>query len=395
MEDASLPAHEAQIARVLVAPDKFRGTLTATEATEILASSFEQVGPGVVVTRHPVADGGEGTVELALAAGFTAATVHVTDPMGWVVEAKYAIDGKGTAVLELAQAAGLGLLRARPTTRTASASTTRGVGEMLLDSFDRGVTRVVLGVGGSASTDGGAGFLQALGVRILDAAGNDVPPGGIGLNSAATVDFSGLDPRLADIELVIACDVDNPLTGPEGAAFMYGRQKGANTGMLAKLDQSLEHWADLVGAELGRDPRLVPGAGAAGGTAFAALAVGAQLSSGVAILAELSGLSQLIEDADLVVIGEGSLDAQSLRGKGPIGIATLARSHGVPVVAVVGRTTLDEEQIRAAGISRVYALGAFEARPEVCMSEAPRVLRLAARQAAADWYSRQTEPPRS
>lgn len=373
---------------VILAPDKFKGSLTAEEASDVLARAINSISPHCRILRHPVADGGEGTVKLALANGFSPVAVQVTGPLGQPVEATYAMNGAGTAVLELAEASGLALLPGKPDVQTAGKSTTRGVGEMLKDALDREVRRIILGVGGSASTDGGAGLAQALGVRITDAAGMEIAPGGEGLHAAAQIDLSGLDPRVRAVDLILACDVDNPLTGEDGAAAVYGPQKGADARTVEELGRSLRHWARLVARTLGRDLSLVAGTGAAGGAAFAALAIaGARLCSGVEVLTELTTLGPALREADLVIVGEGSLDEQSLRGKGPVGIAALAKRHGTTVVAVVGRTTLGEAQIRTAGLDRVYALTDFEPMPEVCMREAPRLLGEAAEQIARDWLS--------
>ena len=376
---------------VVVAPDKFKGSLTAEEASEVLARAIKFVSPHSRILRHPVADGGEGTVKLALANGFSPVAVQVTGPLGEPVEATYAMDDAGTAVLELAEASGLALLPGRPNVQTAGKSTPRGVGAMLKDALDRGAGRIILGVGGSASTDGGAGLAQALGVRITDAAGTEIAPGGEGLHSASEIDLSGLDPRVRAVDLILACDVDNPLTGDDGAAAVYGPQKGADARTVEQLERSLRHWARLIAHTLGRDLSLVAGTGAAGGAAFAALAIAeARLCSGVEVLTELTTLGPALREADLVIVGEGSLDEQSLRGKGPVGIAALAKRHGTAVIAVVGCTTLGEAQIQTAGLDRVYALTDFEPLPEVCMREAPRLLGEAAEQIAHDWLSRTT-----
>ena len=370
--------------RVVVAPDKFKGSLTAAEAAQALADGFRAAAPYAEVVCHPVADGGEGTVALALAHGFDPVTVRVRGPLGEEVEATYAVRGVA-AVVELAAAAGLALLPDGPGAGTARRASTFGVGQLLRHALDRGARRVILGVGGSATTDGGAGMVEALGGRVLDPDGRDVGPGGVALLGAASLDVDRLDRRLREVELLVACDVDNPLTGPAGAAAVYGPQKGADPALVELLDRALGHWADLVAAAVGRELREVPGAGAAGGAAFAGLAVlGGRLAPGIEVFAALGGLADAVAEADLVVVGEGSLDEQSLRGKGPVGIAALARKHGVPVVAAVGRSTLDEAQWATAGFDRVHALTDLAARGADSMRDAARLLRAVGSRIAED-----------
>jgi len=353
--------------RVVVAPDKFKGSLSAGAAAGALARGLRRAVPGVRVVEHPIADGGEGTVEMALAHGFRPVSCEVTGPLGRPVTAHYAVRDD-TAVVEMAAAAGLGLLPDGPDDDTARSATTYGVGELLRDALDRGAHRLVLAIGGSATTDGGRGMAEALGARIGE-----------------RLDLSGLDPRLAESSVVVACDVDNPLIGPWGAAAVYGPQKGAGPATVALLDRALGHWADLVAAATGRDLRELPGAGAAGGLGFGAAALlGAELRSGIDLLLELSGFAQAAAGADLVVVGEGSLDAQSLRGKGPVGVAAVAARAGTPVVAVAGRCTVSAEQLHAHGIDAVYPLTDLEPDPARSMSRAAELLETTAGRIAAD-----------
>jgi glycerate 2-kinase len=371
------------VRRVVVAPDKFKGSLTADEVADIVIDACSAGSPGTAFVRQPMADGGEGTVAVALATGFAPVEVRVAGPLGEPVTATFALRAE-VAVIELAAAAGLSLLPGPPDARTASAAGSGGVGELVRAALEHGARRIVLGVGGSASTDGGAGLVRALGVRVSDAAGRDVRTGGAGLARAATLDRSGLDPRISATDLVVACDVDSPLTGPTGAAAVYARQKGADDAAVLVLDAALERWADLVAASTGHDHRHDPGAGAAGGVAFAAMALlGAEPARGVDVVAGLTDLDARLADADLLIVGEGSLDGQSLHGKGPIGLA--ARAGTVPVVAVVGRNLLSAEQWRGAGLSAVYALTDLEPRPEVCMREAAALLRELTGRLAGDW----------
>jgi glycerate kinase len=367
------------VPRVFVAPDKFKGSLTATEVAAAVARGFTAGRSDVEVSCLPVADGGDGTLAAALAAGFEAVPVTATGPTGEPVETAFARRGD-VAVVEMADVSGLARLPGgRPAARTA---TSRGTGEVVAAALAAGARRVVLGIGGSATTDGGAGLLQALGAELLDADGGPIGPGGAGLERLARVDVSGVAAALGGAEVVVACDVDNPLTGPTGAAAVYGPQKGADPHDVVYLDRCLTRLADAVADATGRDLRDEPGAGAAGGVGFAALAVlGAQLRPGIDLLLDLLGFERLVAGADLVVVGEGSLDEQSLRGKAPVGVARRARAAGVPsVVAVCGRRDLDDAALREAGIDAAAALTDIEPDPDRCMAEAgPLLERLAQR----------------
>lgn len=363
------------VVRIVVAPDSFKGSLSADRAAAAVAAGILRALPGAEPVLRPVADGGEGTVAAALRAGWSPRTAEVTGPDGRPVDAVLALRG-ATAVLELATAAGLGLLD-RPAPMTA---TTRGVGELVRHALDAGAERIVLGIGGSATTDGGAGMLQALGLRLLDAHGADVPPGGGGLAALDRIDPSGLDPRLARIEFVVASDVDNPLTGTTGAASVFGPQKGAAPGQVAVLDAALGRYAAVLARDLGADVAAVPGAGGAGGTAAGALALGASLVSGAGLVCDLVGLSDALAGASLVVTGEGSLDAQTLRGKAPAEVARRAREARVPCLALAGRVALDADELAAAGFAAAHALTEVEPDLDRCRAEPERLLaELAAR----------------
>lgn len=364
--------------RIVVATDSFKGTLTAAEASDAVARGLLRARPDAEVLTRPVADGGEGTVAAAVRAGARPVTTTVGGPDGRPVRAAFAVDGT-TAVVELAAAAGLGLLDGpAPTT-----ATTRGVGELLLAALDAGARRIVLGLGGSATTDAGAGLLQALGVRLLDAAGNDVPPGGAGLAVLDRIDAGGRDPRLRDVTVEVATDVDNPLTGPDGAAAVYGPQKGATPEQVAALDAALQRFAAVVRRDLGTELEGRPAMGAAGGTAAGVAAVlPCSVASGAELVADLVGLAAALAGADLAVTGEGSLDAQSLRGKAPAVVAARARAAGVPCVGLAGRVGLDPADLAAAGFTAAHAmtevagLARCLAEPAVVLEElAARVLR--------------------
>ncbi|MER7181029.1 glycerate kinase, partial [Streptomyces hyaluromycini] len=322
---------------MLIAADKFKGSLTAVQVAERVTAGLRRIVPGLDVEALPVADGGDGTVAAAVAAGFERHERAVAGPLGQEVTAAFALRG-GTAVVEMAEASGLQRLpRGVFAPLTAS---TYGSGELLRAALDAGARTIVFGVGGSATTDGGAGMLSALGARFLDEEGEPVPPGGGGLADLARVDLSGLDPRLSAVDLVLASDVDNPLTGPKGAPAVYGPQKGASPDDVAALDEALTHFAKILEAEAG--PRAVeyataPGAGAAGGIGYGALLLGARFRPGIEVMLDVLGFAPALERAALVITGEGSLDEQTLHGKAPAGVAGAGRPRGAGGVGGWGR----------------------------------------------------------
>ncbi|MFJ8695842.1 glycerate kinase [Streptomyces roseolilacinus] len=375
-----------EAARVLVAADKFKGSLTAVQVAERVAAGLRHVVPGVRVEALPVADGGDGTVAAAVAAGFERREVRVTGPLGEPVTAAFALRD-GTAVVEMAEASGLQLLPDgvfAPLT-----ATTYGSGELLRAALDAGARTLVFGVGGSATTDGGAGMLAALGARFLDADGEPVGPGGGGLRDLATADLSGLDPRFADVELVLASDVDNPLTGPKGAPAVFGPQKGATREDVAVLDAALVRYVEVLEKAVG--PRAAeaaasPGAGGAGGIGYGALVgLGAGFRPGIELMLDILGFTEALGRATLVITGEGSLDEQTLHGKAPAGVAAAARAAGVEVVAVCGRLALPPEALGRAGIRRAYPLTDLEPDPARCIAEAGPLLERAAADIARDF----------
>jgi glycerate kinase len=364
--------------RVVLAPDAFRGSMTAVEVVDHLAAGITAVRGDVRVLRCPVADGGEGTLDAALGAGFSRIPVRATGPSGRPVDTAIAVR-EGIAVVEMADACGLVRLGDRPLNPLGASS--RGAGELVRAALDAGCHKVILAVGGSASTDGGAGMLEALGARLLDADGIAVSPGGAGLTQLSKVDLSSLDRRLASTKIVLASDVDNPLLGPDGAARVYGPQKGATDADVTLLEKALSRWADLV------DPASaeLPGAGAAGGVGFAAMAVlGARMRPGIDVVLDLVGLRDLVEGAALVVTGEGKLDVQTLRGKAVAGVAGVARAFRVPAVAVCGTRTLEPDGVAALSLRRVYALSDLEPDRQRCLAEAGALAERVGRRIAAD-----------
>ncbi len=373
--------------RVLIAADKFKGSLTAVQVAERVTAGLRRVVPGLDVAALPVADGGDGTVAAAVAAGFERHERLVAGPLGQEVTAAFALRGD-TAVVEMAEASGLQRLpRGVFAPLTAS---TYGSGELLRAALDAGARTIVFGVGGSATTDGGAGMLAALGARFLDEDGEPVPPGGGALAGLARADLSGLDPRLAAVDLVLASDVDNPLTGPKGAPAVYGPQKGASPDDVELLDAALANFAKVLETEVG--PRAAeyaaaPGAGAAGGIGYGALLLGARFRAGIEVMLDVLGFAPALAGATLVITGEGSLDEQTLHGKAPAGVAAAARAADKEVVAVCGRLTLPPEALGRAGIRRAYPLTEVEPDVVKCIADAGPILERVAEQIARDFLT--------
>ena len=381
--------------RVMVAPDKFKGSLTAADVAARVAGGLARSGFAGEVTELPVADGGDGTVASAVSAGFRRVELGVRGPTGKPVNASFALQD-GTAIIEAAQACGLSLLP--PGELAPLTATSRGVGELIQAAIRMGARRIVLGVGGTATTDGGAGLIQALGARLMDDATLQLPPGGAALARLDQLDLSRLM-DLTGVEFLLASDVDNPLLGPSGAAAVYAPQKGASPADVPLLEAGLERWAEVAEAAAGaRTPRTVdgianairnaPGAGAAGGIGFAALLfLGARMQPGIGLLLEMLSFGRHLDDARLVITGEGSLDEQTLHGKAPAGVARAAAAHdpAVPVVAVAGRCTLSTAQLREAGISAAYPLTDLEPDLDRSIANAGPLVERAAERIAADW----------
>lgn len=369
---------------VVIAPDKFKGSLTAWEVSEAIATGYRRAAPDADLRIVPVADGGDGTVAAALASGYRSVPVRVSGPTGAPVDTEIALH-RTRAVVELASASGLALLdELAPLT-----ATSYGTGELITAAWDAGARTIVLGVGGSACTDGGAGMLSALGAIPRDADGNTVAAGGEGLLQVATLDTTTLDPRIAETDFILASDVDNPLLGSTGAAAVYGPQKGADEASVTSLERALTAWAGTVNHAVGRDVTHEPGAGAAGGVGYAALAVlNARRRAGTDILLELVGFDAHLPGARLVITGEGRLDEQTLHGKAPAGVAARALAAGLPVVAVTGSCALSGEQIDAAGITAVHSLRELEDDPDVSMRDAARLLNRLGERIAHDFTPR-------
>ena len=343
--------------KIVIAPQAFKGSISALRAAEMMAEGVRRVFPDARTELAPVADGGDGTLEtLVEASGGEVRSSEVTGPLGERRTAVWGAMGDGrTAVIEMARTSGLALVAIED--RDPLAATTYGLGEAIRDALDSGFRRFILGIGGSATNDAGAGMAQALGARLLDADGNDLPPGGAALADLDRVDLSGLDARIGESDVAVACDVSNPLTGPEGASAVYGPQKGATPEMVAQLDAALAHLAAVVRRDLGVEIDTIPGAGAAGGLGGGMIGfLGGHLEAGVDIVLETVGLEGRLEGADLVITGEGSVDYQTVYNKAPIGVARLAKARGIPVVAIAGSLGERYREVHDHGIDAVLAI---------------------------------------
>ncbi|MEJ3645521.1 glycerate kinase [Pseudomonas bubulae] len=343
--------------KIVIAPDSFKDSLSAEKVADAIAAGLADVMPHAQLIKCPMADGGEGTVEAIVAAGNgQLRRNHVQGPLGAPIEAHWGwLPDCHTAIIEMAEASGLQLLK--PEQRNACITSTFGTGELIKAALDAGARRVILAIGGSATNDAGAGALQALGLGLFDAQGNHLPRGGLALAHVARIELSDLDPRLAEVRFEIAADVNNPLCGEHGASAIFGPQKGASAEQVRLLDQALGHFADHCANVLPKDVRHEPGSGAAGGLGFAAKAFfGAQFRAGVEVVAELVGLAEAVKGADLVITGEGRFDAQTLRGKTPFGVASIARAEGVPVVVLAGTLGEGYQALYEHGINAAFAI---------------------------------------
>ena len=365
--------------RIVVAPQELKGSLTATAAAAAMAAGLRRALPAADLDLAPVADGGPGTVDaLVSATGGTLVTAAAHDALGRPLTARYALlPGGETAVIESAAAAGLVLLRDEE--RDASVADSAGVGELMRNALDRGCERIIVGLGGTATNDGGAGMARALGVRMTDASGQELPPGGLALARLHRIDISGLDPRISKVTVIGATDVRNPLCGPDGASAVFGPQKGATPEQVALLDGALAHYATLLARITGRAIADLPGAGAAGGLGAGLIAFcHAELSSGFDLVAEAIRLEDRLARADLVITGEGRLDGQSRFGKTTTSVGRLAARHGVPVVALCGSLGDGWESALDYGITAAWSIFDGPAGLADAMSGAARLVEQAA-----------------
>ncbi|QWB07252.1 glycerate kinase [Pseudomonas syringae] len=372
--------------KIVIAPDSFKDSLSAQTVADAIASGLAEVWPHAELIKCPMADGGEGTIDALLAAcngELMSASVSgplgapVTAHWGWLAESR-------TAIIEMAMASGLQLLTLAQ--RDACVTSTEGTGQLISAALDAGARRVILAIGGSATNDGGSGMLTALGARFLDADDQPLAPGGLALAELARIDLSGFDPRLSDVCIEIAADVDNPLCGPNGASSIFGPQKGASPEQVMALDAALGCFADQTAQVLGEDLRNSPGSGAAGGMGFAAKAyLKASFRAGVEVVADLTGLEQALIDADLVITGEGRFDAQTLRGKTPLGVARVAQRRQVPVIVLAGTLGEGYEQLYAHGIGAAFALVSGPMSLEQACRDTRRLLHERARDVARLW----------
>jgi glycerate kinase len=371
--------------KIVIAPDSFKESLTAQAVAEQIEAGFKAVYPEADYVKLPMADGGEGTVAAMVAAtGGRTVTVQVTGPIGTQVEAFYGVTGDATtAVIEMAAASGLALVP--PELRNPLKTTSYGTGELIRKALDDGLRHFIIGIGGSATNDGGVGMLQALGVKFLEQDGRrEIEFGGGALESLAEIDPAGLDSRLRECHVLVACDVDNPLTGPRGAAAVFGPQKGATPEMVARLDENLGHFARLVDRDLHRDIASVPGAGAAGGMGAALMAfLDAELRPGVEIVMEAIGLEGALTGADLVITGEGRIDGQTIYGKAPAGVARLAKQRGLPVIGFAGSLTTDAEIVHDHGLDAIFSVVNRPCSLGEAFRDAAHNLRMTARNVAA------------
>lgn len=343
--------------KIVIAPDSFKESLTALHVCEAVEKGIKAHFPDAGISKVPMADGGEGTVQsLVDATGGEIIQARVTGPIGKEVEAFYGILGDGkTAVIEMAAASGLHHVPIDK--RNPLITTTRGTGELILKALDHKVKHIIIGIGGSATNDGGAGMAKALGAKLLDAKGAEIKEGGGSLDQLTSIDLTNLDSRLAEVKVEVACDVDNPLTGETGASAVFGPQKGATPDMVKQLDRNLAHYAAIVGKEVGIHIQSVPGAGAAGGLGGGLLAfLSAELKPGVDIVIEATQLESYIKNADLVITGEGRIDGQTIYGKTPIGVAKTAKKHSVPVIAIAGSIGAGSEAVYEHGISALFSV---------------------------------------
>lgn len=370
--------------KIVIAPDSYKESLSALEVATQIEAGFQEIFPTAQYVKLPMADGGEGTVE-AMVAATNGKLVHitVTGPLGVPVDAFYGMTGDGkTAVIEMAAASGLEIVP--PLQRNPLKTTSYGTGELVRAALDAGARHLIIGIGGSATNDGGAGMVQALGARLLNRAEQEIGFGGEALAELDRIDIRAMDHRLSECRIDVACDVNNPLTGKLGASAIFGPQKGATPAMIVTLDQNLEHFARLIKRDLGRDVSTVPGAGAAGGMGAALLAFcGANLRPGIEIVMEAVNLEAHLHDADLVITGEGRIDSQTVHGKTAMGVAGVAKKYHKPVIGVAGSLSTDVSIVHSHGIDAVFSVLYRICSLDEALQEAAGNVKLTARNVAA------------
>lgn len=370
--------------KIVIAPDSYKESLTAMEVAVAIEKGFRAVLPEAEYIKLPMADGGEGTVQsLVDATGGEIIEHQVTGPLGEQVNAFYGLMGDGqTAIIEMAAASGLHLVA--PSQRNPLQTTTFGTGELIKAVLDKGVNHIIVGIGGSATNDGGIGMAQALGIKFLDNSGKEIGYGGGALARLASIDISAVDPRLADIKLEVACDVDNPLCGEKGASAIFGPQKGATPAMVQQLDMNLAHYASIMKTQLGSDVKDMPGAGAAGGLGAALMGLlDASLRPGIEIVMDAVNLAEVVKDADLVITGEGRIDSQTIHGKTPIGVARSAKQFNKPVLGIAGCLSNDCHVVHNHGIDAVFSVVPRSVSLEEALRDAAVNVELTARNVAA------------
>ena len=364
---------------ILVAPDSFKDSLPAHEVSRIISKAISEVIPDATIRQIPISDGGEGLLKaLVTPLQGTLVSLTVKDPLHRTIEASYGlIDHGQTAIIEMAKASGLELLSIEE--RNPLITSTYGTGQLIKDALDKGCTKIIIGLGGSATNDGGMGMIKALGGLFLDQHQQEIEEGGRALNTLYSIDLSGLDKRLQHVEIICACDVSNPLTGPYGASYVYAKQKGASDNMLPILDSNLSNYAVVIKASLKKDLKHVPGTGAAGGTAIGLLAfLDATLTPGITLITELLQLEKHIKEAQLVVTGEGRIDAQTLHGKTIMGIASLAKKNSVPVLVFTGSIGPGISEIYDRGVTAIFSIVNKPMSLETAIKNAAQLLRASA-----------------
>lgn len=370
--------------KIVIAPDSYKESLSALDVATAIETGFREIYPHAEYVKVPVADGGEGTVEAMVAAtqGHIV-QVSVTGPLGESVNAFYGLSGDmRCAYIEMAAASGLESVP--PTRRNPLLTTSWGTGELIRHALDAGVSQIIIGIGGSATNDGGAGMAQALGAKLLSAGQQQIAPGGGALETLARIDLSELDPRLADCRIDVACDVTNPLTGPQGASAVFGPQKGATAAMIERLDRGLQHFAQIIDRDLDIDVLSLEGGGAAGGMGAALYAFcGANLRPGIEIVTDALGLADLVADADLVITGEGRIDSQTIHGKVPVGVAKVAKRFNVPVIGIAGSLTADVGVVHQHGLDAVFSVLYSVCTLDEALANAAANVRMTARNVAA------------